>query len=184
MSKYQVHKLHRYISLYIWWSSCTLFLTVSKHEVHKLHQRYQFMSLVFTHMPGESYQRQLSFLLLCLCDVFRPRINSLVCWFFPKTSQELENKDLKWFRSFLLCLCNIFQALIISLDLFTPLPPIHTHTHTVMYQQQRQWQEAFCAGRASAQCALSQSCWTMHVPDSCCTCHEPWRKCAWCCPDL
>ena len=39
----------------------------------------QFMYLVFTRMPGESYCRRLRSLLLCLCDVFRTLINSLVC---------------------------------------------------------------------------------------------------------
>ena len=34
--------------------------------------------LVFTRMPGESYCRGLTFF-LCLCDVFRALINSLVC---------------------------------------------------------------------------------------------------------
>ena len=32
-----------------------------------------------TRMPGESYRRRLTSLLLCLCDVFRELINSLVC---------------------------------------------------------------------------------------------------------
>ena len=32
-------------------------------------------------MPGESCRRRLRYLLLCLCDVFRALINSLVCWF-------------------------------------------------------------------------------------------------------
>ena len=32
-------------------------------------------------MPGESYRTRLRSLLLCLCDVFRALINSLVCWF-------------------------------------------------------------------------------------------------------
>ena len=36
------------------------------------------MYLVFTRMPGESYRRRLGSLLLCLCDVFRALINSLV----------------------------------------------------------------------------------------------------------
>ena len=40
----------------------------------------EFMYLVFTRMPGESYRRRLWSLLLCLCDVFRALINSLVCW--------------------------------------------------------------------------------------------------------
>ena len=38
----------------------------------------EFMYLVFTRMPGESYRRRSRFL-LCLCDVFRALINSLVC---------------------------------------------------------------------------------------------------------
>ena len=38
-----------------------------------------FVYLVFARMPGESYRRQLGSLLLCLCDVFRALINSLVC---------------------------------------------------------------------------------------------------------
>ena len=48
----------------LWWSLCT------------------FMYLVLTCMSGESYRRRLSSLLLCLCDVFRLLINSLVCLFF------------------------------------------------------------------------------------------------------
>ena len=39
----------------------------------------EFMYLVFTCMPGESYRRRLRSLLLYLCDVFRAIINSLVC---------------------------------------------------------------------------------------------------------
>ena len=39
----------------------------------------EFMYLVFTGMPGESYCRRLRSLLLYLCDVFRALINSLVC---------------------------------------------------------------------------------------------------------
>ena len=41
----------------------------------------EFMYLVFTRMPGESYIRRLRSLLLYLCYVFRALINSLVCWF-------------------------------------------------------------------------------------------------------
>ena len=36
--------------------------------------------LLFTRMPGESYRRRLRSLLLCLCDVFRALIISLVRW--------------------------------------------------------------------------------------------------------
>ena len=38
----------------------------------------EFMYLVFTRMPGDIYCRSL---LLCLCDVFRALINSLMCGF-------------------------------------------------------------------------------------------------------
>ena len=41
----------------------------------------EFMYLVLTHMPGESYHRQLSSLLLYLCYVFQVLINFLVCRF-------------------------------------------------------------------------------------------------------
>ena len=40
-----------------------------------------FMYLVFTRMPGESYRRWLRSSLLYLCDVIRALINSLVCWY-------------------------------------------------------------------------------------------------------
>ena len=39
----------------------------------------EFMYLVFTRLPGESYRRRLEFLLLSTCYVFRTLINSLVC---------------------------------------------------------------------------------------------------------
>ena len=39
----------------------------------------EFMYLVFTRMPGESYRRRLRYLLLYLCYVFRALINSLEC---------------------------------------------------------------------------------------------------------
>ena len=44
------------------------------------------MCLVFTRTPGESYHRQLRSLLLCLCDVSRTQINSLVGRFFTRRS--------------------------------------------------------------------------------------------------
>ena len=43
----------------------------------------EFVYLVFTHMPGESYRRWLGSLLLC--DVFWALLNSLVCWFCRST---------------------------------------------------------------------------------------------------
>ena len=39
----------------------------------------EFVYLVFTHMPGESYRRRLRSLLFYLCYVLRALINSLVC---------------------------------------------------------------------------------------------------------
>ena len=49
----------------------------------------EFMYLVFTRMPGESYRRRVGTLLFCLCDVVRALINSLVLIlherFWPRT---------------------------------------------------------------------------------------------------
>ena len=42
----------------------------------------EFMYLIFTRMPGESYRRRPRSLLLCLCGVFRALINSLVSVLF------------------------------------------------------------------------------------------------------
>ena len=59
--------------MYLWWSLCTsggVYVPL-----------VEFMYLVFTRMPGESYLRRLRSLLLYLCYVFRALINSLVCWF-------------------------------------------------------------------------------------------------------
>ena len=39
----------------------------------------EFMYLVFTRMPGESYHKRLRSLLLYLCYVYRALIDSLVC---------------------------------------------------------------------------------------------------------
>ncbi len=48
-------------------------------ELHPL-PLVEFTYIVFTWMPGDSYCKPFSSLLLCLCDVFRAQINSLVCW--------------------------------------------------------------------------------------------------------
>ena len=45
----------------------------------------EFMYLVFTRMPGESYRKWLRSLLLYLCYVFRALINSLGCWFWAES---------------------------------------------------------------------------------------------------
>jgi len=61
-----------------------LILTLSKRKRKKKYTDVllmEFMYLVFTRMPGESYRRRLRSLLLHLCYVFRALINSLVCWF-------------------------------------------------------------------------------------------------------
>ena len=67
------------------WHAC-------KYKVHKLYQRYipwwyiedvpvvEFMYLVFTRKPGESYRRRLMSLLLFLCYVLRALIYSLECY--------------------------------------------------------------------------------------------------------
>ena len=57
---------------------------VHPHEVHEEEVQedvllVEFMYLVFTRMPGESYRRRLRSLLLYLCYVFRALINSPVC---------------------------------------------------------------------------------------------------------
>ena len=39
----------------------------------------EFMYLVFTRMPGETYRKRLRPLLLYLCEVFRATISSVVC---------------------------------------------------------------------------------------------------------
>ena len=49
----------------------------------------EFMYLVLTRMPGESYRRRLRSLLLWLCEVPRALINSLVCWSFLCVFQSL-----------------------------------------------------------------------------------------------
>ena len=53
------------------------------------------MSLVFTHMPGESYCGWLRSLLLCLSDMFWALINSLLYWFcfIVKPGGEARRRD-------------------------------------------------------------------------------------------
>ena len=59
------------------------------------------MYLVFTHMPAESYRRRLRSLLLCLCDIFRALINSLVCWFTITWSGWQQRQRQSWFHKHL-----------------------------------------------------------------------------------
>ena len=80
-----------FLRMYLWWSLCTLYLLACQVKVITCDSGLcccfqdiplvEFMYLIFTRMPSESYRRQLKSLLLCLCDVFRVLINSLVCWF-------------------------------------------------------------------------------------------------------
>ena len=85
--------------MYLWWSLCTLYLHACKHRrgtsggvyvpciyTHANTEEVslvEFMYLVFTRMPTESYSGRLRSLLLYLCYVFRALINSLVRWFRP-----------------------------------------------------------------------------------------------------
>ena len=82
----------------------------------------EFMYLVFTRMPGESYRRQLRSLLLYLFRVFRALINSLVCWF-----RSLEGRLLVFS---VLQLCKKYTRLRVQ---------AHTHTH-VSAPRERGWQ--------------------------------------------
>ena len=55
--------------MYLWWSLCAVYLLVCTSS-----------GVYVPCTPGERYRRLLRILLLCLCDVFRALINSLVCW--------------------------------------------------------------------------------------------------------
>ena len=74
---------------YLWWSTFSTRGTQMKGIYIYMPQGASFLFedvplveyLLFTRMPGESYRRRLGSLLMCLCDVFRALINSLVCWF-------------------------------------------------------------------------------------------------------
>ena len=59
----------------------------------------EFMYLVFTRMPGESYHRWLGSLLLYLRYVFQVLINSPVCWFWKA-------KKKKWAHDVIMHLCH------------------------------------------------------------------------------
>ena len=74
--------------VYLWWGLSTLYLLTCQVRVTVGDSFFflnswvdvllvEFMYLVFTHMPGESYCRRLRSLLLCLCGVFQTLINSL-----------------------------------------------------------------------------------------------------------
>ena len=107
--------------------------TLTWHVCHEDVPLVEFMYLVFTRIPGESYRWWLGSLLLHLCDVFRVLINSLVCWFRSININQLltdvplvefmylvfirmPGESYHWhFWSLLLYLCTIVRALINSL---------------------------------------------------------------------
>ena len=75
----QDHHTRESVSLEI--RSTGIYSEVHPHEVHEeeVHEDVplvEFMYLVFTRMPGESYRRRLSSLLLYLCYVFRAPIKT------------------------------------------------------------------------------------------------------------
>ena len=63
----------------------------------------EFLYLVFTRMPGESYRRRLRSLLLYLCYVFRALINSLACWLYTLVqaidNDSIDESKIQWSRS-------------------------------------------------------------------------------------
>ena len=66
----------------LWLTPCIYIITFT--YIFEAVPLVEFMSLVFTSMPGESYLRRLSYLrpsLLYLGYVFWALINSLVCWY-------------------------------------------------------------------------------------------------------
>ena len=104
------------MSMYLWRSISTLYLharqaraTIGDSGLCHV-PLAEFMYLVFTRTPGESYRRRLRSLLLCLCEVFRALINSLVCRYWMLTRRKSYCRRL---RS--LCLCDVFRALINSI---------------------------------------------------------------------
>ena len=74
----------------------------------------EVMYLAFTRMPGESYCRRLRSLLLCLCDVFRELINSLVCLLILFRRSDLRCFRPKQFTSRLACNCMYFCVYMLS----------------------------------------------------------------------
>ena len=53
---------------------------------------YEFVYLAFTRMPDESYRRRFRSLLLCLCDVFRELINSLMYFIGTKENSSVKTQ--------------------------------------------------------------------------------------------
>ena len=67
----------------------------------------EFMYLVFTHTPGKNYRMRLRSL-LCLCDVFRTLINSLVSVWIQKL---IGQSDCRYLIAFISCYCLLSSRL-------------------------------------------------------------------------
>ena len=109
---------HNDKDLILTWHAC-------KYKVHKLHQRY---TVVFTHMPGNSYRKRLGSW-LCLCCVFPALINSLGCW-FNRTTQKMckpffpsHRPIVKWYKSlFILFLLLVLECLEVLQNASSRMP--------------------------------------------------------------
>ena len=99
-----------------WVAYVTLTWHACKYKVHKLHKSeevplVEFMYLVFTRMPGESYRRRLRSLLLYLCYVF-------VCWFCTSALSHV-----------------LFQIWRSSQHYY-----LHSYSHSMMSKSTKSWQ--------------------------------------------
>ena len=67
-------------------------------SLERRHTLVESMYLVFTRMPGRRYRKRLMSLLLCFCDGFVARINSLFCWVYTGASFKcyLMSSDVSW----------------------------------------------------------------------------------------
>ena len=72
---------------------------------------YLYWSLCTLHVPGESYRRRLGSLLLCLYDVIRALINSLVCS-GPRSVSDCRKYHAAWNQS---CLRRHSSALDVEI---------------------------------------------------------------------
>ena len=91
----------------------------------------EFLYLVFACMR-DTYRKRLRSLLLCLCDVFRTLINSLVCWFCLSAlglvlvqivMKKQTNRHCLWPTEFLLLFCFLKS----EVETITIGQAIHTH---------------------------------------------------------
>ena len=72
----------------------------------------EFMYLIFTRVPGESYRGRLRYLLLCLCYVFRALINFLVRWFTYSGVSALKTYYSLVFGEIpVLCMCTVWSVI-------------------------------------------------------------------------